>query len=256
MSNISNAAGNLPGDTRSLMAIAAITIIAGIIGGIAAYLAEPKPAEPASQEPPKRTLSRFLLLGVIAAACVPLFLSLLQSKLLEKILGGALTTTAFENYLIFMGLCLVAAFSARRFIDSVTQQVIRKAEEANRNAERAVETANQAHETAVESLNEVESVDSDEPPPAMQQVALQPGETNAPVSVDAEERRALVALSRKTYRTRTGVAEDAGIARHRISEVLESLAERMLALPTRSPKTGGARWLITDRGRVAIDAPP
>ena len=65
-------------------------LIAGIVGGIAAYLAEPR-IEPVAgkPQPDPWTLAvpRFVFLGVVASACVPLFLSLLQSDIIGRILA-------------------------------------------------------------------------------------------------------------------------------------------------------------------------
>ncbi|HET6940661.1 MAG TPA: hypothetical protein VFH89_00720 [Sphingomicrobium sp.] len=48
------------------------------------------------------------------------------------------------------------------------------------------------------------------------------------------------------------MAQDSGIPRNQISEVLEELHRRKLATSTKSPSTGGARWLITKRGEALL----
>lgn len=235
--------------------IAAITISAGLLGGLAAYLSETV-ADPPT-EPKHWALLRPLLLGVLAAACVPLFLSLVQSALIKKIFAAPVkppVPPAFEEYLIFMGLCIVAAISSRSFIASVTQRVLQQAKEAKEIAVDAKKTADKAHAEA--ELGETAD-DADAAPPA--EAAMSKLENSQleymALPVSDVERRVLQTMMDRTYRTRTGIAEDSGISKNRISEMLESLADRKLALRTTSPRTGGQRWIITNRGRTVLSRP-
>src|SRR5687768_11800334 len=103
-----------------------IIAASGILGGLAAWLSEPAPDDDTdSQARPARGWHQYVFLSIVAAACVPLFLSLLKSGLIDGIFKAPAEAPAYENYLIFIGLCLVAAVSARRFIDSITQQLIK-----------------------------------------------------------------------------------------------------------------------------------
>jgi hypothetical protein len=237
-----------------VLIVAAITIVAGLLGGFGAYLSEPVAEEPRS-ESQRRALLRPLLLGVLAAACVPLFLSLVQSELIKKIFAANPPgLPAFEEYLIFTGLCIVAAISSRTFIASVTQRVLQQAKEAK---EIAVDAKRTAENAAVEVELGESADEANAPPPA--ELALGSFEEARVESlsepISEADRRVLQTMMDRTYRTRTGIAEDSGISRNRISEMLESLADRKLALRTNSPRTGGQRWIITNRGRAALNRP-
>lgn len=253
-----------------IIVVALIILAAGLVGGLAAHTVAGRSNNPEGGAAVQPAMQEFLLLGVVAAACVPLFLSLLKSQLLAdifKVTGadGKAIPMAYEPYLIFLGLCLIAAFSARRFIDTVSSQVFQrlekvdaKAEKAEAKASHAVETAETAKEVANEAVEEVESADNVDPPrPAdLAQVRkLDAAKSAVAPDITSEERKILEAMTIKTYRTRSGIAEDSGVSRNRISELLEGLADRKLALPTKSPRTGGARWIITRRGRDAISRP-
>jgi hypothetical protein len=72
--------GKAPDDLNGLLWVLGIILIAGLVGGLGARL-RPGLAEPPSPQ-------RAMLLGVIAAACVPLFLSLVQSQLIESFLAN------------------------------------------------------------------------------------------------------------------------------------------------------------------------
>lgn len=249
----------------NIASVISIIIAAGLTGGWAACLVDRSGrglAEVGSDgsNSLRVPVLQFLLLGIIAAACVPLFLSLVKSGLMSNIFeppavpAGQATTVPFEDYLIFAGLCLIASFSARSFIDSVSKQVLRKVEQVQETADAAVRTAADARSLASEAATEVEQIDANaELPNAVEKAALEQRTANPEdLNVNDIERRVLEAMASKTYRTRTGIAEDSGVSRHRISDLLETLYERKLALPTKSPSTGGARWTISSAGREAL----
>jgi hypothetical protein len=231
--------------------VVGIILFTGLLGGYGAFLLEP--AEQPPGQPPRRALIRSLLLGVIAALAVPLFLSLTKSALMGNIFVAESVPAkppAFEDYLVFAGLCVPAAVSARRFISTVTERLLQRVDQVERTAVDAQRKAEQAKEEVLEG----EEADDPNalPPPDIQAGAAADFEIASSGGVADDERRVLQALSRRTYRTRTGIAEDSGISKNRISELLEGLADRKLALPTTSPRTGGHRWIITKRGEAEL----
>jgi DNA-binding MarR family transcriptional regulator len=252
---------------------------AGLIGGTAAYVARPladQPADPKGDPAAEESVSvgvggagRFLLLGVVAASIIPLFLSLTDSRLLETILKGGRGVQALEGYLVLIGLCLIAAFSSRAFIATVQQQLFRRMEkveekaadakstaaDAKNVADDAKETALDAKATSSDLSREAELADEKtarSQPEAQSSPRLSEAVGDSSIILDADERAALRALTKRTHRTMSGVAEDSQISRSRISELLERLAQRGLAEPTTSPNTGGLRWRITPRGISAL----
>jgi hypothetical protein len=247
----------------AVFVVAFIIVAMGLLGGWAAFLAEvPSDDNVESRRAPLR---RFLVLGVVAAACVPLFLSLLKSDVVRQIFtardgAGNSVPPAYESYLIFIGLCLIAAFSARAFITSISKQVMQRLNEVDRKVEKATETADDAIVVAQEAVDEARSADPANADHRPELEAITEGEeaegtgpSGAPLT--PVERNALLAMATRTYRTATGIAQDAGISRAEVSEVLDGLAARRLALPTTSPSSGGKRWIITKRGRAAIGVP-
>jgi hypothetical protein len=261
----------VPGNAADIMAgellplpgefwiVALVILLTGVTGGLVQYLTTELPpsedgAGPQGEAPPQppRSLSHMLLLGVVAAACTPLFLSIVQTRLLEDIFRGG--AQRYQSLLIFAGFCLVAALSARRFLDGLTNNLLTRVQNAEVSANQARRSAEQAAADVQEIAEEVnpEAADNPAAPPPPEADAAVPALDQPLVSLLPEERRALNAMTTRTYRTRTGIAEDAGIARSRISELLEGLFSRGLVAPARSPNTGGARWVITERGRQAL----
>ena len=246
---------NITENPNALLVSLLIMAVAALIGGAAAYLTRDVTADGESEL--KTLFWRFILLGVVAAACVPLFLSLVKSRIMESILTDN-QHNQLESYLIFTGLCLVAAYSARTFITSLSQRVLQDLQDVKQTAKTAKATALDAKEVAQEVALEAEDLDAgatESTPEIQADLKTDISKEPSGPSVTPDERRVLEPLSRKTYRTRTGVAEDSGIRINRISEVLEDLAAKKLALETKSPRTGGQRWAISKRGERALSRP-
>lgn len=227
-----------PLDSGSIAAVIAIIVIAGLIGGLAAYVSAPQESE--IKENARNSVYRYLLLGLVASACAPLFLTLVQSDLVNRLFQG-LGRRPFAEYLVFLGICLIAAFSARGFLESVSRRVLRDIEnvkEEQRNLEQQVQTTGElvdenAHARPVDSVERLAAATA-----VVESVSLpQVGEL---------ERNALRALSTLSFRTVAGLAEDLGEARAKTKEVLESLRQKGLTTIEVGP--AGARWKITDKG--------
>jgi hypothetical protein len=249
------------GDFAAIIIVVAIIIVSGLVGGWAAHLT----SNDAVEGEPRRPRHPYLLLGVIAAGCVPLFLSLIQSNLVDDIFT-ARGEQPFKEYLVFVGLCLIAAFSARSFIESVSRRVLRDLEnvkeeheeikqqqqEVVRQGDETREIAEQASETA---QNVAETVDEQDAPPATpaDQMTMDIAPADVP-TIDDVEKRLLEALNKKSYRTAGGVCEDSGMPRDEVTRRLKDLARRKVVEPTTSPKTGGIRWKLTPEGRAALQA--
>ena len=273
--NITNAAASVVATPVgeqfwAMTGIIAIIVFGGLIGGWGAHLLTVGlPAQTGGEHPSKL---RFFILGVIAAACVPLFLSLVQSGIITEIMFNRLNNRA-ESYLIFAGLCLVAALTARNFLDSLSKRVLRDLEKlgdevkdtkrvavaADAKAEVAGQKAEGAHEKveAVAEVVDAREAEGQEAPLAGGQGDDEPileGAYGAPTTapLNDTERQVLNALTQMKLRTATGVAKDAGIPVSQIGELLDGLAERRLAAHTISPTTGGARWKITQAGAASL----
>ena len=235
--------------------IGAITLVAGLLGGWAGYLLDPASSGAANSASKAQALYRYLVLGVIAAACVPLFLTILQSDLVSKIFSpvkeDGREVVPYSQFLVFTGFCLVAAISARSFLDTVSKQVMRDAQQATQTANQAQVQAIEAQKKAeVASELAVDALDGSTAPshPALTEAAQAiPADTAVP-KIAPEEGRALQAMMKKTRRTAAGVAEELGISRARVAELLDELESKKLVEPTTSPNTGGQRWQITPLG--------
>ncbi len=105
---------NVPGggvDTHMLL-ILLIMVAAGVLGGVANYFLADRPAEAS-----RRDLTKYTVLGVIAALTVPLFLSMMSSTLLEA------ARTKPTEFFVFAGFCLLYVIAARRLMENVAQRL-------------------------------------------------------------------------------------------------------------------------------------
>jgi len=103
-----------------------VIVVIGIM--VAAGLAGATAGLALSAERP--TWSRWRLsavAGIGAALLVPLFLRTVSSNLLPAILGGR---AAPDDLFVFAGFCLLAAIASRRFIEALSDRLLREAREA------------------------------------------------------------------------------------------------------------------------------
>lgn len=98
-------------------------LLAGLLGGVTGYLLSlgTTSSDGSPSQDSKLSAGQHILIGITAAALAPLFLSLSKSSLIAEIVSGS---KLIENTLIFFGTSLLAAVSARRFMESLTQRAL------------------------------------------------------------------------------------------------------------------------------------
>lgn len=234
-----------------------IMLCAGAAGGFANWI-----VSPASETNPgfRMGLAGYALVGVAAAFVVPLFLSMAQSNLLSK----AASQGAIDEKLIFAGFCIIAAFTSRNFMSSIAARLLQQVERAERTALNAEAKASEAKEVAIEAEDQTEELRDnlsnelriDRTGEASLPEMISAQMTGAPGDLSDKEVRALRATGLMAMRTRTGIAKDADIPMSQISEVIETLANKQLIERTKSPRTSGLRFRLTDLGIQTLNSPP
>jgi DNA-binding MarR family transcriptional regulator len=215
--------------------------LAGALGGVASWILAER--NTLSAESALRWgMAGHVLLGIVSAFTVPFILTTLQSDLLsdpEKL-------TQPKTALTFFGICVIVAFASRRFMTTISDNLLRQLKENQRTSEEALSIAKQAEELS----DEVHENLTDTAKPAISTKAL-PTDFIPPELTEAE-RRALNAAGLMSRRTRTGIAKDARIAVSAIGEVIDSLIQKRLISRTKSDTTGGLRFEITDLGIATL----
>ena len=245
--------------------VGAIVIGTGIFGGFTAYLADQASLTITREFSNRSSLPRYIALGISATICVPLILSLVQSTLIPKIfepekLDGR-NTIPYAEFLIFTGICIVSAISARKFLDTLSDRVLRDVTRLERRTDSIGQQAAAAQVKAIEAeakaevssilsreISDEQAVEPRNEPPE-QEFGL--GLDIPRVDLSPLEQNALVRLIQVTFRTATGISQDIGIPRAQVGDLLDTLAKRLVERTT-SPTTGGPRWRITPQGAAAV----
>ena len=204
--------------TGHLIHLVVIMIACGAIGGIASYFASEIPPEESSP------VVKRIALGIAAAFVVPLFLNMISSSILVD------SEQSRANSLVFAGLCIVAAFSSKALLETVSKKILDKVQ--------SVEQKQQDLEAEIEPLIAKET----EPQPNQQAVQFD-------VEVREDELAVLRALANRKYARRyvSGVASEAGISDVRAVYLLTTLKEKNLVASKRG-KQLDLFW-ITSLGR-------
>jgi len=207
------------------------TLACGIAGGTRNFLIDLKDAGGCKAH----LISFFLRLveGVLAAATVPLFLSLIGNDIVSTILNPPSTGTGQAEYAVlkFIGFCLIAAIFSKSYLEGLSTKVMDLQKEKLSNTVDA-------------------AVVEDGIPTPIRGVAL--AATTAPL---AQNERAVLEAFRDgkfPIRSISGLVLSTSLSESDILAALESLEKRALA---RSVDTQhGKRWSATPAGYAAVKA--
>jgi len=120
-----------------------IILACGIIGGIGNTLRE--------NCIERKLLLKNIVLGIIASLTVPLFLQLVSSEIIKKIV----TENDKSHYLVFAGFCVIASFSAISFLTSISGRVLQTMKEEIKNLKNENETIKTNTERIDNNLNAI-----------------------------------------------------------------------------------------------------
>jgi hypothetical protein len=197
---------------------------AGAFGGLVNYFMERR------DDPGKSSLARSLVVGIGASYLVPLFLNMISSDLMRQLDQDA------GRLLVFVGFCLIAAIASSAFIRSLSDKVLKEAQEAKRTSQELREAM------APILLRETEAAPEE----------VRPNKRLEAASFDPETSEVLFALASGKYAWRTvdGLHQQTGLESAPIETHLENLLQGGYAVCREDPQ-GIKRWAITAAGRKA-----
>ncbi|MBT4865568.1 MAG: hypothetical protein HON53_10725, partial [Planctomycetaceae bacterium] len=202
-----------PTSGLSWITLIGVMTVAGVAGGTVNYIQIAEDEENGWKEWAKRVLA-----GTAASFLMPLFLNTISSKLVAEILGG---TAKSEAIFVFSGFCLLAGISSRAFIQSLSDRILREAEEAKRQAQEARDEVTNV-EVAVAPFVEPDSEDETE---EARREGLQ---LEQPTDADRQFLRT-IDHARFTLRSISGIARQAGrISHDETRGYLDALIEKGL----------------------------
>jgi DNA-binding MarR family transcriptional regulator len=240
----------------NFLEVVIVIACAGAAGGLVNYLL----VGDGSSSRTVRSGARFMVVGIIVSFTVPLFLSVAQSALIKSLLSAnSESSTRATDLLTLIGVCIVASFASRAFLDDLSKRLLTRVNEVEQVAKEAVNGVQRvsseaavAEELFEEKLDRVvEAVASGSAETIISESDDVTSQRDAPV-VSPIEDRVLRATTEYTLRTLSGIAKDVGVSKDRIGEIVDELARKGLMAKTKSKNTGGDRWRITALGLSAI----
>lgn len=200
-------------------------------------------------DPENASIIRSLVVGIGASFLVPLFLNMISSNLIDSIRENSNTSGDMSKVLIFAGFCIVAAISSTAFIHTLSDRILAEAKDARKVAERAKAEAIEAKEEILEVQTSIDSI-------VRKETEEEPFEKASSLGVDDHlsdaEIKVLDAFLQSHYahRSISGLAQNTGIDRKEISNILSNLVTK--GLVGRSTSDNGIRWYITEQGRALL----
>jgi DNA-binding HxlR family transcriptional regulator len=235
--------------------LVAIMAVAGALGGSINHFLTRDDAK-------ESYLGRCLLVGVGASFLVPLFLRMVSSNLVDP-----KTDLPSTNYLVFFGFCLLAAISSKAFIQTLSDRLLKLAEDAKVEAQTANKKADETQKDVKDLEATAEAVITKETEPDDEGQLINfampsdiPAHESPPQATSGDllnerTKRVLGALvsGRFTMRSLSGLARDSSISREELQQRLNELIALGYVDQTTSRKTGGLRWYATGLGRKAAE---
>lgn len=218
----------------SELQIIILMVIAGILGGVVNYgLSRPDKVNWVN-------LFWSIVIGISASLLVPLFLNTISSTLLSGVLEK---TASVSDIFVFFGFCLLGAIASKSMIQTLTNKILRTAEEAKEKAENLEKNVSPILIKETEPENEQEEVS--------EELASSGYTVRAFGLVGDDAPKIIKALGNSKYSRRTvnGISKEAGVSSEKTEETLEWLQKNGLGFTTGAPKN---YWSLTQEGRSAF----
>ncbi|WP_196157653.1 YEATS-associated helix-containing protein [Reinekea sp. G2M2-21] len=215
-----------------LFTLVTIILMAGVFGGLLNYYMQ------AQVDPENTNMPGSILGGLGGAALVPLILFLVSNDLMTESQGDP------SKALIFAGICLIAAWASRFFLNTVTKRIVQETHTARlRTDELMIELRMLQRE--LEPMLEMETEGEEE----SEILPLPPEE-----ELDVTTANVLTALGngRYIFRSQAGLARETNLDEHTLSKTLGIIVARDLGGKILSKK--GTRWFISQKGRNYLAA--
>lgn len=205
----------------------------GLLGGFANYFMNRTEAGWK-----KGDILKSLVLGVAAAAVVPLFLQTVQSELMSNCVTGE---NWYLSCFVFFGFCTLAAIFSARFLTSIADNILKKVDQIEQQQAEIQQTTD-----AIVALN------SDDQGGAAAPLESYLGDDDAlestsrsPAALSPEERLVKTMDSgRFGLRTVNGLVKDTGMDVSAVENMLESLEKRGMVRKMRRNTDGETLWML------------
>lgn len=212
-SNSAPATNSLIGGWEYAGLILLIIVIAGAIGGIAAYYLN---------DTENNSKCRSVTLGISAAFIVPVLLNMISSNLLEK------AHIEIHKLFVFAGFCVLAAVFSRNFLENIYNKVLQQVGNINDKVKQIEEANEEPDATEVDD-------------PAISTIS-------GSLTKDQIELLKAFSMGRFTYRSITGLTKDSKLERITVEQCLNKLMTDQLVDSKLNDKKQ-MRYFLSGKGR-------
>ncbi len=207
--------------------LVSLILTAGLLGGIANYF---------MNKPDTSWLwhdfFKSSLLGLTAAATVPLFLRTVSSNLMNECLAGDVI-----SYFVFFGFCIIASIFSAKFLQSLGDKLLQEVNQVKQKQEELAETT---------GILVQHSSDPGDVPEIIEDTDLLEGVRSrgaaAPIS---DEQKVLLAFQGQyAFRTLAGVCKDSGLDKGTALTILTDLELKGRLTQIRRATDGVVVWSL------------
>lgn len=210
-----------------------IIAAAGLLGGTANYYME---------QGNGAGFRKSILLGLTAAATVPLFLKTVSSNLMSECLNGDVIA-----HFVFFGFCTIAAIFSSKFLQSLGDKLLQEMKEVKQKQEELTETTDvlvsQNSDPADESAIAPPAGDSEGSEFESFQTGAQ--KSAAPVISDEQKILGVLRAGRFAFRTAEGIANDAHLETGIVNQKLLELENSGKVKKTRRTRDNVWIWRLS-----------
>lgn len=208
-----------------------LIVTAGLLGGIANYYMD---------QTNGTGFLKSVLLGLTAAATVPLFLKTVSSELMKECLEGNVI-----SYFVFFGFCTIAAIYSSKFLQTLGDKLI---QEINEVKQKQADLAETTDTLVTQNSDPVESPTPLIPDPGagsdLESFRIGEPSASSPVLSDAQKIALMLQSPKYAFRTAEGIAKDAGMDLGAVQSKLLEMEMQGNVKKTKRAKDGVMVWSL------------
>ncbi len=186
----------------------------------------------------RKKLTKYLVLGLTASFTVPLFLNMISSSLIKD----AREDTLLQ--FVFFGICLIASVFSQKFLQSVSQKLLRELEQQKKDSKDIKQKINKQE-------NELKALEQQKKEPIVHTEQKRPTQ-NAPKQqiTDTDKYQVLGAIYNSKYSSRTlqGLQISTKSPIDKLIQIVNNLITEHLLLEKKSEEKEISYFSLTEEG--------
>ena len=219
-----------------------VSLIAGggMLGGVANYFMNR--TQPGWL---KGDFWKSVVVGLAAAAVVPLFLQTVSSNLVAECLKSG-SGDQVVSCLVFFGFCTIAAIFSSRFLTSIADKVLREVEEMKQTQAELVQTTDALVDVNSDDQGAVEPLEALKKAELNDDNALESFSRGISEPTFTPEEKLVWNMQhgRRSFRTVEVLSKDSGMDTISVKNMLESLEKRGMVKKMRRNSDGETLWML------------